>query len=81
MVGAAIRKARCEVGLTQADLAGRLGTSPPYVSSIETGRANLTVGQLAAVADALRVELHVGFHVPEAFTEPQIPEPTPAGVR
>jgi transcriptional regulator with XRE-family HTH domain len=73
MVGQAIRHARRDVGMTQAALADRLGTSAPYVSSVETGRANLTVGQLAAVADAMEVELYVEFRVPVPFVEPEIP--------
>ena len=76
MVGQSIRHARRGVGMTQAQLAVRLGTSPPYISSVETGRANLTVGQLAAIADALKVELHVDFRVPPPFVEPAIPVPT-----
>lgn len=63
------------MGLTQAEVADRLNATPPYVSGLETGRANLTVGQLAAIADALEVELSVAFKIPDRRPEPEIPIP------
>jgi transcriptional regulator with XRE-family HTH domain len=35
--------------------------SQPVIAALEAGRGNPTVGQLAAVADALRVGLDVDF--------------------
>lgn len=67
VVGQAIRDARQEMGITQAELARRLRASPPYVSALEAGKANPTVGQLSAVAGALGVELHVDFRVPASL--------------
>ena len=61
LVGAAIRGARREVGLTQAVLAERLGVSAAYVNKLETGRGNPTVGMLARVARALDTRLLVEF--------------------
>jgi transcriptional regulator with XRE-family HTH domain len=75
VAGHAVRDARRAVGMTQAELAGRLGTSAPYVSLIETGRANPTIGQLSAVATALGVEMDLQFRVPEPLIEPTIPKP------
>jgi transcriptional regulator with XRE-family HTH domain len=59
VVGRTIREARRRAGLTQADLAERLHASPPCISSLEAGKTNPTVGQLWAIADALRVEVRV----------------------
>jgi transcriptional regulator with XRE-family HTH domain len=59
LVGEAIRAARLEVGITQAELASRLGTTPVYITNVEAGRTNLTVGQLANIADALGAGLDV----------------------
>ncbi len=73
-VGASARRARRELGLTQVEVAARLGVSAPYIANHEAGRTNPTIGQLAAVADALRVELDVMFRVPRA-AEPSIPAP------
>jgi transcriptional regulator with XRE-family HTH domain len=78
VAGDAIRSARHAIGITQAQLADRMGTTAPYVSGLETGRTNVTVGQLWAVADALRVELHIELRVPHARPEPVIPTPPQA---
>jgi transcriptional regulator with XRE-family HTH domain len=58
-VGQEIAKSRRARGLTQAELGERLDTSGAYVANVETGRANLTLGQLAAFADALNAGLVV----------------------
>ncbi len=63
LVGQAIRQARHDASLTQAQLAQRLRTTTPYVTNVEAGRANLTVGQLASIADALNAVLDVNLHV------------------
>jgi putative transcriptional regulator len=56
-----MRSAREEVGITQLQLADRMGVSQPVIAALESGRGNPTVGQLAAVADALQVRLDVDF--------------------
>lgn len=61
LVGQRIRAAREELGLTQLQLADRMEVSQPVIAALEAGRGNPTVGQLAAVADALRVGLDVDF--------------------
>jgi transcriptional regulator with XRE-family HTH domain len=60
--------------MTQRQLAARLGTSAPYISGLENGRSNMTIGQLTALAEALEVELHVEFRLPAPLIEPEIPE-------
>jgi transcriptional regulator with XRE-family HTH domain len=61
--------------MTQAQLAAELRTSPPYISSLETGNENPTVGQLWAIADALRFEIHLDLREPPPLDAPPIPEP------
>jgi transcriptional regulator with XRE-family HTH domain len=61
VVGERIRAARESVGLTQIEVAERMEVSQPVVAALEAGRANPTVGQLAAVASALQVGLEVDF--------------------
>jgi transcriptional regulator with XRE-family HTH domain len=73
--GRAIRNVRHELGLTQRELAERIGVSAPYVSSLEAGKENLTVGQLWTVADALHVELRIELRVPPDLSLPTIPSP------
>jgi transcriptional regulator with XRE-family HTH domain len=75
VVGRAIREARDEVGVSQGELAARMRTSVQYISGLENGRGNPTVGQLSAVADALRVELHIEYRIPVIGPTPVIPEP------
>jgi transcriptional regulator with XRE-family HTH domain len=58
-VGQELRAARERIGLSQTALADRLGVSPAYISKIEAGRANLTVGALARISTALGCHLHV----------------------
>lgn len=62
-VGQAIRDARHQAHLTQAQLAQRLDTTTPYITNVEAGRTNLTVGQLASIADAMDAVLEVNLRV------------------
>lgn len=74
-VGGRLRATRRTLGVTQAELARRLKVQPPYVSAIEAGRVNLTIGQLGAVASALGVGFDVEFTIPtrEYNALPQLP--------
>lgn len=65
-----MRVAREEVGLTQLQLADRMEVSQPVIAALESGRGNPTVGQLAAVAEALQVGLDVEFPLLPATTRP-----------
>jgi transcriptional regulator with XRE-family HTH domain len=61
MVGQAIRAARTEQNLTQRELANRLHVHPTYLTNVEAGRVNLTIGSLASVAEALQAGLEIKF--------------------
>lgn len=61
MVGQAVRKTRRDLSLTQAEVARRLGVNPSYVTNVEAGRVNLTIGQMAAFAEAMDAGLAVDF--------------------
>jgi transcriptional regulator with XRE-family HTH domain len=63
VVGRNIRESRLEVGLTQAALAERMGVNPTYVTNVEAGRVNLTVGQLANIASAMGTGLEIRLPV------------------
>jgi transcriptional regulator with XRE-family HTH domain len=63
VVGRNIRAARLEVGITQAELASRMGVNASYVTNVEAGRVNLTVGQLANIAEAMGTGLDVRLPV------------------
>ena len=58
-VGRELRQRREELGMTQAEVAGHLGVSQAYIQKVEAGRDNLTVGQLARLAEALSTNLRI----------------------
>jgi transcriptional regulator with XRE-family HTH domain len=62
-LGAEVRRARQEQNLTQAELGRRMGVKPPYIAGLEAGTRNLTLGQLANIADALGRSLDISFPV------------------
>jgi transcriptional regulator with XRE-family HTH domain len=62
-VGTEVRRARQEQNLTQAELARRMGVKPPYIAGLEAGTRNLTLGQLANIADALGRGLDISFPI------------------
>jgi transcriptional regulator with XRE-family HTH domain len=66
VVGQEVRRARTAAGMTQADVADRLATSPTYVTNVEAGRLNLTLGQLTRIAAALGASLDVKLPLVEA---------------
>lgn len=65
MVGAVLRARRIEAGLTQAQLGERLEVGQSYIHRVETGRINMTIGQLGRVCEALGATLRVRLDVPE----------------
>jgi transcriptional regulator with XRE-family HTH domain len=65
-VGLEMRRARLEQGLSQAELARRMGVKPPFVAGLEAGTRNITLGQLANIADALGRGLDITFPVVSA---------------
>lgn len=54
-----IRQIRIQLGFTQSNIAKKLGVIQQYVSRIETGRENVSVGSLKRVADALGKKLTI----------------------
>ena len=58
-------------------MAARLDTSPTYITNVEAGRLNLTLGQLHAVAAAIGADLQAGL--PLVTVEPsRVAEPVAA---
>jgi UDP-N-acetylglucosamine 1-carboxyvinyltransferase len=65
-IGGLIRDARRHKGLTQAELAGLLGTSQSSVTRIEAGKQNMSLDMLARIGDALDSEfVSVGYSGPQ----------------
>jgi transcriptional regulator with XRE-family HTH domain len=65
VVGREIRTTRHVLGLTQVEVADRLGVSASYLAAVEAGRRNLTLGQLANIANAMRLGIDVSFVRPD----------------
>ena len=62
-LGARLRKVRLSSGLSLREVARRLGVSPSFVSQLETGKSQPSVGTLYALAQLL------GISIDELFTE------------
>jgi transcriptional regulator with XRE-family HTH domain len=56
MVGRNVRRLRTAAGMSQADLADRMGVDRAYVSGLELGQRNPTIVTLWHVAQALNVK-------------------------
>jgi len=54
-MGAVLRRERLAAGLSQAQLANKAGVTPGYISQVETGYANVTLGKLEELLVALNV--------------------------
>lgn len=57
LLGTTIRAFRKQRGLTQRALAARVGLASTYVSAIERGQRNVTLGTLLHIVAALQVPL------------------------
>ena len=57
MIGDRIRSYRTEMGLTQVELAKKIGVKPTVVSSWEIGRTEPNLGQCAALAGVFDVTM------------------------
>lgn len=69
-VGREIKATRRDLDLTQAEVAERLGVSASYVAAVEAGRHNLTLGQIANIANAMRLGVSVSFIRPDGTPVP-----------
>lgn len=60
-LASAIITARRQAGLTQAELAERIGTKQPYVARLEAGTNNPSYKTLERIAEATGSRLHISF--------------------
>lgn len=68
-LSAQVRAAREARGLSQSQLADRMGTQQSVIARLEAGGISPTLPTLKRVADALGMELTVGFDEPEKATK------------
>lgn len=67
LLGQMVHDRRMELGLTQAELAGRAGMTQPQLSRLESGGATPTVPLLARLAAALSADLDISFRPHATF--------------
>ena len=68
----ALLNARESAGMTQSELADICGVSQAYISKLESGEANPTIGKIGAIFAAMWMEPTIGF-------KPLMPESTASG--
>ncbi len=57
-----------EKGVSRAELARRIGSSPAYITKILRGNSNFTLSSMVRVARALEHEVHIHLARPYAMT-------------
>lgn len=57
----ALLNARESVGMTQSELADVCGVSQAYISKLESGEANPTIGKIGAIFAAMWMQPTIGF--------------------
>lgn len=72
-VGERIKRERLDAGLTQRELADRIGVGVPHVSKVEAGRESPSDDLLVKIADVLEIDagelLLAAKRVPADFLE------------
>lgn len=56
-----IKKRRCSLGMTQAELAKKIGFTQQAVSTFESGRCSYSLASLVRIANALDCCLKIDF--------------------
>jgi transcriptional regulator with XRE-family HTH domain len=60
-IGDYLKRLRKEKGISQVELAEKIGVKPPTLSQYESGETNMTLSTLNRVADALGYQINVSF--------------------
>jgi len=75
-IGRMVRELREARGLSQRELAARMGTTQSVVGRLEAGGSRPTIVTLDRVAQALGVRLEVSFHEPQGPPKPRARRPS-----
>jgi ribosome-binding protein aMBF1 (putative translation factor) len=65
-IPSAVMAARCHAGLTQAELAKRMGTTQSVIARLETGRSKPSTATLEKLAKATGTKLRISFEPEKA---------------
>ena len=55
--GKAVKEKRAALGISQEELAMRIGADQAYVSRVEAGQMNVTIETLQQIADVMKVDV------------------------
>jgi two-component system, response regulator len=87
LLGIAIKIERCALGISQEKLAERAGLHRTYVSDVERGARNPSIGSVEKLAQALRISVSklfehaTGANGPQALVEILLVEDNPRDVK
>ncbi len=81
LIGERIRDERRKQGLTQEELAHRVGLNRASITNVEQGRQKLLVHTLIDIANSLNISPRRFLGVFEVDAAPNIPDDLPVGVR
>lgn len=73
-IGSVIKKYRKEIGITQEEMANRLGVTTPAVNKWENGNSNPDIGLLSPIARLLNISLDTRLSFHEKLTDAEIEE-------
>ena len=73
-VARAIIALRVRHGLSQSEFAARVGRPQSYIARLESGKSNVEIGTLLALAQSLGEHLNIGFDS-QAATQETLPLP------
>ena len=71
-IGSVIKKYRKEIGITQEEMANRLGVTTPAVNKWENGNSNPDIGLLSPIARLLNISLDTRLSFHEKLTDAEI---------
>jgi transcriptional regulator with XRE-family HTH domain len=71
LFGENFRQARTKAGLTQRDIEAQTGIKQAYISQIEGGRQNPTLGTMMVLAHAVAKDVRVLLRQPTASAKPK----------
>ena len=67
--GLAVRRVRCERGISQEELGYRASLHRTYIGDIECGRRNATLLSAQRIADALQIPLSELIRIAESLND------------
>lgn len=73
-IGSVIKKYRKEIGITQEEMANRLGVTTPAVNKWENGNSNPDIELLAPIARLLHISLDALLSFHETLSDVEIEE-------